>query len=98
MTPSSPTAGPVWLSTDGGSSWTTVNVPVDHGAQNKISGLTSDGSGLLAVRPGTTASGAPDGVAYFSANGRTWQFSGLIDPAGGWTPGVVKGSNDGDRK
>ena len=85
----------MWLSTDGGSSWTTVNVPVDHGAQNKISGLTSDGSGLLAVRPGTTASGAPDGVAYFSANGRTWQFSGLIDPAGGWTPGVVKGSNDG---
>ncbi len=85
----------VWLSTDGGSSWNTVNVPIDHGAQNKISGLTSDGSGLLAVRPGTTASGAPDGVAYFSPNGQTWQFSGLIDPAGGWTPGVVKGSNDG---
>jgi len=85
----------VWLSTDGGSSWTTVTVPIDHGAQNKISGLTSDGSGLLAVRPGTTASGAPDGVAYFSPNGQTWQFSGLIDPAGGWTPGVVKGSNDG---
>ncbi|MGH3254969.1 MAG: protein kinase domain-containing protein [Streptosporangiaceae bacterium] len=85
----------VWLSTDGGSSWTTVSVPVDHGAKNTISGLSSDGSGLLAVRPGTTASGAPDGVAYFSPNGQTWQFSGLIDPAGGWTPGVVKGSNDG---
>ncbi|HEY6295410.1 MAG TPA: hypothetical protein VIX15_07075, partial [Streptosporangiaceae bacterium] len=85
----------VWLSTDGGSSWTTVNVPLDHGAKNTISGLTSDGSGLLAVRPGTTASGAPDGVAYFSTNGQTWQFSGLIDPAGGWTPGVVKGSNEG---
>jgi Protein kinase domain len=85
----------VWLSTDGGSSWNTVNVPVDHGAKNTISGLSSDGSGLLAVRPGTTASGAPDGVAYFSPNGQTWQFSGIIDPAGGWTPGVVKGSNDG---
>jgi eukaryotic-like serine/threonine-protein kinase len=85
----------VWLSTNGGSSWTAVTVPVDHGAQDTISGLSSDGSGLLAVRPGTTASGAPDGVAYFSPNGMTWQFSGLIDPAGGWTPGVVKGSNNG---
>ena len=85
----------IWLSTDGGSSWTTVSVPVDHGAKNTISGLSSDGSGLLAVRPGTNATGAPDGVAYFSPNGQTWQFSGLIDPAGGWTPGVVKGSNNG---
>ena len=85
----------VWLSTDGGSTWSTVTVPVDHGAKNTISGLSSDGSGLLAVRPGTTASGSPDGVAYFSPNGQTWQFSGLIDPAGGWTPGVVKGSNNG---
>jgi hypothetical protein len=31
-------------------------------------------------------------VAYFSPNGQGWQFAGLIDPAGGWTPGVVKGS------
>jgi hypothetical protein len=85
----------VWLSTNGGTSWTTVTVPVDHGAKNTISGLTSDRSGLLAVRPGTTATGAPDGVAYFSTNGQTWQFAGLIDPAGGWTPGVVKGSNNG---
>jgi hypothetical protein len=85
----------VWLSTDGGSSWNPVTVPVDHGAQNTISGLSFDASGLIAVRPGTTASGAPDGVAYFSTNGQAWQFAGLIDPAGGWTPGVVKGGKSG---
>jgi serine/threonine protein kinase len=82
----------VWLSTDGGTSWTQVTVPVDHGASDDIKGLSFDGSGLLAVRPGTAASGASDGVAYFSPNGQGWQFAGLIDPAGGWTPGVVKGS------
>jgi len=85
----------VWLSTNGGSSWTPVTVPVDHGAKNTIAGLSFDASGLLAVRPGTTASGAPDGVAYFSTNGQTWQFAGVIDPAGGWTPGVVKGGKNG---
>ncbi len=85
----------VWLSTNGGTSWTPVTVPVDHGAKDMIAGLSFDASGLLAVRPGTTASGAPDGVAYFSTNGQAWQFAGLIDPAGGWTPGVVKGGKSG---
>jgi len=87
--------GSAWLSTDGGSAWTLVTIPVDHGAQDRISGVSFDGSGLIAVRPGQTASGAQDGVAYFSPNGLTWQYAGTIDPAGGWTPGVVKGSNYG---
>ena len=85
----------VWLSTNGGSAWTPVKVPVDHGARSQISGVSFDGSGLIAVRPGTAASGTSDGVAYFSPNGHTWQYAGTIDPAGGWTPEVVKGSNDG---
>jgi serine/threonine protein kinase len=85
----------VWLSTDGGSAWTRVTVPVDHGAQNTISGVSFDGSGLITIRPGQTASGAPDGVAYFSPNGQDWQYSGTLDAAGGWTPGKVKGSNYG---
>ena len=85
----------VWLSTDGGSAWTLVPVPVDHGALSQISGVSFDGSGLIAVRPGTTASRASDGVAYFSPNGQTWQYAGTIDPAGGWAPRVVKGSNYG---
>ena len=84
-----------WLSTDGGSAWTRVAVPIDHGASAQISGLAFDGSGLIAVRPGRSARGADDGIAYFSPNGQTWQYSATIDPAGGWSPSVVKGSGDG---
>jgi hypothetical protein len=82
----------VWLSTNGGSSWTRVTIPVDHGAGTSIAGLAYDSAGLLAVRPGRTPAGAADGVAYFSPNGRSWQYSGILGAAGGWTPGVVKGS------
>jgi serine/threonine protein kinase len=85
----------VWLSTDSGSAWTLAGVPLDHGAGSSISGVSFDASGLIAVRPGKTASGASDGVAYFSPNGQAWQYAGTIDPAGGWTPMVVKGSNYG---
>jgi hypothetical protein len=85
----------VWLSTDSGTHWTLVTVPVDHGAQNSISGVSFDGAGFIAVRPGRTASGASDGVAYFSPDGRTWQYAGTIAAAGGWSPDVVKGSDYG---
>ena len=85
----------VWLSTDGGTSWAQVPVPVGHGAAAGISGLSSDGSDLIAVRPGTGAPGVPGGVVYFSTNGQVWHFAGVIDPAGGWTPAVVKGSDYG---
>jgi hypothetical protein len=82
----------VWLSTDGGSSWTRVAVPADHGAVGGIVGLSSDAAGLLAVRPGRTA----DGVAYFSQNGRDWQYAGTIGPAGGgWSPSAVRGGSGG---
>jgi serine/threonine protein kinase len=90
-----------WLSTDGGSSWTRVSVPVTDGAGNTISGLAFDGAGLIAVRPGGTSPGTAFGVAYFSPNGLTWQFAGTIGAAAGsagsagWSPGVVKGSDDG---
>jgi hypothetical protein len=47
------------------------------------------------VRAGVAANGAPDGVAYFSPNGQAWQYAGTIGAAGGWSPGVVKGSDDG---
>ena len=85
----------VWLSTDGGSTWTRVTVPADHGAGTAITGLAFDGSGLLAVRPGRSASGATDAVAYFSPNGSGWQYAGTIGAAAGWTPGLVKGSDYG---
>jgi hypothetical protein len=32
-------------------------------------------------------------VAYFSPNGLAWQYAGTIEAAGGWSPGVVKGSD-----
>ena len=85
----------VWLSTDGGSTWTRVTVPADHGAGTAITGLAFDGSGLLAVRPGRSASGATDAVAYFSPNGTRWQYAGTIGAAAGWTPSLVKGSDYG---
>jgi hypothetical protein len=85
----------IWMSNDSGAHWTPVTVPVDHGARDAISGVSFDGAGFVLVRPGLTASGASDGVAYFSADGRTWQYAGTIAPAGGWTPDVVKGSDYG---
>jgi hypothetical protein len=87
-----------WLSTNGGTAWTRLSIPAGHGAGTAISGLGSDGSGLIAVRPGRTAGGAAAGIAYFSPDGRTWQYAATIDPdptTGGWTPGVVKGSGYG---
>ncbi len=84
-----------WLSTSDGAAWTRVTIPVDHGAGPAISGLGFDASGLIAVRPGRSASGGSDGISYFSPNGRTWHYSATINAAGGWTPGVVKGSDYG---
>jgi hypothetical protein len=84
-----------WLSTNGGAAWTRVTIPADHGAGTAITGLGFDGAGLIAVRPGRTASGAADGIAYFSPNGQAWQYSATIDPVGGWSPGLVKGSDYG---
>ena len=84
-----------WLSTDSGAHWTPVTVPVDHGAQDSISGVSFDGAGFALVRPGRTAGGASDGVAYFSSDGRTWQYAGTIAATGGWTPDVVKGTDYG---
>ncbi|HUB21858.1 MAG TPA: serine/threonine-protein kinase [Streptosporangiaceae bacterium] len=80
-----------WLSTDGGTTWTPVAVPVGHGADGAISGLGSDSSGLIAVRPGA----AGDAIAYFSPNGQTWQYAGTIGTEGGFRPAVVKGSGYG---
>ena len=85
----------VWLSTDGGDTWTRVTVPADHGSGTAITGLGSDAAGLLAVRPGRSESGTPDAVAYFSPNGTAWQYAGTIGASPGWTPGLVKGSEFG---
>jgi hypothetical protein len=80
-----------WLSTDGGSDWTPVTVPVTGGAEGTVSGLAADSSGLIAVRPGR----ADDAIAYFSPNGLTWQYAATLGAAGGFRPGAVRGSADG---
>ncbi len=86
----------VWLSTDGGSTWTRVSIPAGHGAGTSIAGLGTDASGLIAIRAGRTPSGTQDGVAYFSQNGEfPWQYAATITAPGGWTPKLVKGSDDG---
>jgi hypothetical protein len=85
----------VWLSTDGGDTWTRVTVPADHGAGTAITGLAFDSAGLLAVRPGRSSAGTPDGVAYFSPNGTAWQYAGTIGASQGWNPDLVKGSDFG---
>ena len=82
----------VWLSTDGGVTWSRVVVPVDHGAADAISGLAGDGGGLVAVRPAATGGGA---VVYVSADGRAWRYAATVAGGTGWVPGVVKGSPPG---
>ena len=94
-----------WLSTDGGSAWTRVNIPVSNGAGDTISGLAFDNAGLIAVRPGGgTSPSTAFGVAYFSPDGLAWHYAGTIGAAAGasgssgssgWSPGIVKGSDYG---
>ena len=83
-----------WLSTDGGSTWTAVTIPADHGAGASVTGLGSDGSGLIAVRPGQGANGGPDGVAYFSPNGQDWQYAGTVDAGGRLEPERGEGQHE----
>jgi hypothetical protein len=85
----------VWLSTDSGMTWTRVTVPAGHGSRTQVSGLAASTAGLIAVRPGQSAAGTAEGVAYFSPDGRTWRYAAVIGAGQGWTPGVVKGSGYG---
>jgi len=80
-----------WASSDGGSTWTPVTVPAGPGAGHSISGVASDGSGLIAVRPGP----ADDALVYFSPNGLNWRYAATIGATGGLRPAAVRGSADG---
>ena len=44
---------------------------------------------------GPDRDGAAEGMAYFSPDGPDWQYAATIGADGGWTPGVVKGSDYG---
>ena len=72
----------VWRSTDGGSSWSAVTVPVSNGATAAIAGLAATASGFAAVRPGQAKAGA-DAVVFTSADGTTWKFDATVTGQGG---------------
>ncbi|HEX6519902.1 MAG TPA: hypothetical protein VF070_07780, partial [Streptosporangiaceae bacterium] len=71
-----------WLSTDGGSHWTTVTIP----GTGEIAGVAFDADGFLAVRGNKT---------YFSTNGVYWHNAGTFAASGGFHPRVVKGDGYG---
>jgi hypothetical protein len=85
----------VWLSTDGGSAWTRVTVPADHGAAGTaISGLGFDASGLLASGPALCERRPRRyGLFFTERNGVAVRGHHRTRPRAG-TP-VVKGSDFG---
>jgi hypothetical protein len=68
----------VWRSTDNGIHWKRADPPVTRGATGGLGGLAATRSGFVAIRPGHTASGARDAVAYVSAHGSGWRFAGAL--------------------
>jgi hypothetical protein len=68
----------VWRSTDNGIHWKRADPPVTRGATGGLAGLAATRSGFVAIRPGRTASGARDAVAYVSARSSGWRFAGVL--------------------
>ncbi len=88
----------VWLSTDGGVTWALVPVPVSHGATDGLAGIAADGTGFVAVRPGSVSAGPnaqPDGVVYASADGTSWRYVSTLTSVYGVQVGVVAGGPGG---
>jgi hypothetical protein len=81
----------VWRSTDGGTTWTPVNLPVSHGAQNALSGLAETASGFVAIRPGPPG----QAVALVSTDGAAWKFGATLTSPGGLNVGAVNGGPAG---
>ena len=54
----------VWLSRDGGARWLRADPPVSGGASPMLAGLAATASGIVAIRPGRSLSGAADALAY----------------------------------
>jgi hypothetical protein len=87
----------VWLTTNGGRTWVKADPPVSNGATHGLAGLAATGAGLVAIRPGHTAGGVPDAVAYLATHGTAWSYAGQLRAlrGGGFTVTAVSGSNDG---
>jgi hypothetical protein len=68
----------VWWSKDNGTSWRRADPPVSHGATGGLAGLAATGSGIVAIRPGHSAKGIRDAVAYVRARKAAWRFAGVL--------------------
>jgi hypothetical protein len=70
----------VWRSTNGGTTWSAVTVPVSNGATVTAVGLAATAHGFVAVRHGRGGAGA---VVFTSANGAAWKFAAIVTGQGG---------------
>jgi hypothetical protein len=87
----------VWWSKDNGASWRRADPPVSHGATAGLAGLAATGSGIVAIRPGHSAKGIRDAVAYVRAGKPAWRFAGVLTARRGAALSVtsVAGSDQG---
>jgi len=87
----------VWWSKDNGASWRRADPPVSHGATTGLAGLAATGSGIVAIRPGHSAKGIRDAVAYVRARKSAWRFAGVLTARRGAALSVtsVAGSDQG---
>jgi hypothetical protein len=99
------TSSGAWRSTNGGTSWTAVTVPVGGGASATIAGLAPLKGGFVAVRPAQD-NGFARAAVYISPDGATWRRSAILATAdnmpltvgqvsGGATGAVVTAQADG---
>jgi hypothetical protein len=81
----------VWRSTNGGTTWSAVTVPVSNGASATAVGLAATARGFVAVRPGR---GGANAVVFTSAAGAAWKFAATVTGQGG-APLIVTGVDGG---
>ena len=87
----------VWRSQDDAARWLRADPPASRGATARLAGLAATGSGIVAIRPGRSASGVRDAVAYIWGRGPGWHFAGKLRARRGAALNVtsVAGSDQG---
>jgi hypothetical protein len=87
----------VWRSHDDAAHWLRADPPASHGATTRLAGLAATSSGVVAIRPGRSASGVRDAVAYIWVRGPSWRFAGKLRARRGAALNVtsVAGSDHG---
>ena len=87
----------VWRSQDDAAHWLRADPPASRGATARLAGLAATGSGIVAIRPGRSASGVRDAVAYIWGRGPGWRFAGKLRARRGAALNVtsVAGSDQG---